>query len=166
MFMLTYLMSRMLNPLSLTVFLLFFTSVSLLFGNVLPEMPFAKLAEIATTVYPQLLFMRLLLFITAIVLVGLILFNVFVVGKIVIRRMTFSAILALCIGHVAIIYAAIALPVNLPLQYKQHALHQLFSHTPIEVMTTIMLGVLLSLYVGVLSKEKFKKDIGFIDDRL
>ena len=165
-FMLGFIFSKMLNPFSYTVFLVYFVMI---YGVVLDIVPTNKLTILtnATKVaYTPLLFVRLLLFAVALYLFTQFIVKIIVFGKIIVRRSMCSIIFALCICHTLVYFSVHGLPVTLTVQTKQHALYQLFTTTPVELVTTMILGILLALYIGILSIDKFKSDIGFIDDSL
>lgn len=165
-YLLGFIFSRMLTPVSFTVFLLFFMSVYVVVLDVIPTTNWHLVIMLVSKMYTLLLFIRLLLFATACTLLGLCVFKIVVFGLFIVRRAMFSLILALSIAHSVIYYCVNGLPLQLSMMQRQHSLHVMFSTVPIEVMTTIFLGIMLSLYVGILSSENFKKDIGFVDDTL
>ena len=59
-FMLGFILSRMLNPLSYTVFILFFIIVSVSTGNVIPKTALQGVAEIMSPIYLTILLTRVL----------------------------------------------------------------------------------------------------------
>lgn len=164
MFMLAFVFSRMLNPLSYSVFLVMFTLFYFSAIGVIPSVQWHLVGEIITHLYVPLLFIRFLLFVTAIAMFATLVISIICFGKVIIKRATFSLILALCILHIVIFFVVNRLPITLSYTQSNHELNTLFIQTPVELITTIIFGVLLSLYCGVLARERFKKDIGFIDD--
>lgn len=165
-FMLGFVFSKMLNPFSYTVFLIYFVMIYGAVLDIVPTNNLSMLTNIVTDTFTPLLFFRLLLFTVSLYLFTQFILRIIMFGKIIVRRSMFSFILALCFCHTCVYFSMYRLPITITVQDKQHALYQLFSTTPIETVTTVVLGILLALYIGVLSPEKFKKDIGFIDDTL
>ena len=165
-FMLGYIFSRMLNPLSYSVFILFILSVYVTVVDIFPTASWEIAINIITPLYTTLLFIRLLICLIALYLFVSFICKVMIIGKFVVKLSTFSFIAAICVLHAAVYFSVNGFPLALTYNQKNHALYSLYIQTPIELIATLLLGIMLALYVGVLSKERFKKNIGFIDDAI
>ena len=167
--MLVFILSRMLNPLSYTVFILFFIMISVSTGNVIPKTALQGFAEIMSPVYLPLLLTSVL---ASIIVTGLSInffYRVIIEGKYIVKLSTFGFLIALSTVQIFAYFCMNALPQvgtrgsierNVVDFMQQNAIGYF------ELCSLLFMGILLSLYVGILAREKFKKNIGFIDDTL
>lgn len=168
-FMLGFILSRMLNPLSYTVFILFFILISVSTGAVIPKQSLQGFAELMNPLYLPLYLTSVLAHLIVIGLAINFFYRVIAEGKYIVKLSTFGFLIAVSTVQVFTYFCINALPqVGTPgelersfeLFTRQHALGYL------ELSSLLCMGILLALYVGILSREKFKKNIGFIDDTL
>ncbi len=168
-FMLGFILSRMLNPLSYTVFILFFIIVSVSTGNVIPKTALQGVAEIMSPIYLPLLLTSVL---ASIIVVGLsinFIYRVIIEGKYIVKLSTFGFLIALSTVQVFTYFCMNALPqVSTPGRLERQVVDFMQQNAIgyFELCSLLFMGILLSLYVGILAREKFKKNIGFIDDTL
>ena len=168
-FMLGFILSRMLNPLSYTVFILFFIMISVSTGNVIPKTALRGFAEIMSPIYLPLLLTSVL---ASIIVIGLSInffYRVIIEGKYIVKLSTFGFLIALSTVQVFTYFCMNALPqVSTPGRLERQVVDfmQQNSIGYFELCSLLFMGILLSLYVGILAREKFKKNIGFIDDTL
>ena len=168
-FMLGFILSRMLNPLSYTVFILFFIMISVSTGNVIPKTALRGFAEIMSPIYLPLLLTSVL---ASIIVIGLSInffYRVIIEGKYIVKLSTFGFLIALSTVQVFTYFCMNALPqVSTPGRLERQIVDfmQQNSIGYFELCSLLFMGILLSLYVGILAREKFKKNIGFIDDTL
>ena len=109
-FMLGFILSRMLNPLSYTVFILFFIIVSVSTGNVIPKTALQGVAEIMSPIYLPLLFTSVL---ASIIVAGLsinFIYRVIIEGKYIVKLSTFGFLIALSTVQVFTYFCINALP--------------------------------------------------------
>ena len=168
-FMLGFILSRMLNPLSYTVFILFFIIVSVSTGNVIPKTALQGVAEIMSPIYLPLLLTSVL---ASIIVAGLSInffYRVIIEGKYIVKLSTFGFLIALSTVQVFTYFCMNALPrVGTPGMLERQVVNFMQQNAIgyFELCSLLFMGILLSLYVGILAREKFKKNIGFIDDTL
>ena len=168
-FMLGFILSRMLNPLSYTVFILFFIIVSVSTGNVIPKTALQGVAEIMSPIYLPLLLTSVL---ASIIVAGLsinFIYRVIIEGKYIVKLSTFGFLIALSTVQVFTYFCMNALPrVGTPGMLERQVVNFMQQNAIgyFELCSLLFMGILLSLYVGILAREKFKKNIGFIDDTL
>ena len=168
-FMLGFILSRMLNPLSYTVFILFFIIVSVSTGNVIPKTALQGVAEIMSPIYLPLLLTSVL---ASIIVAGLsinFIYRVIIEGKYIVKLSTFGFLIALSTVQVFTYFCMNALPqVSTPGRLERQVVDFMQQNAIgyFELCSLLFMGILLSLYVGILAREKFKKNIGFIDDTL
>mgnify|MGYP003487761723 FL=1 len=168
-FMLGFILSRMLNPLSYTVFILFFIMISVSTGNVILKTALRGFAEIMSPIYLPLLLTSVL---ASIIVIGLSInffYRVIIEGKYIVKLSTFGFLIALSTVQVFTYFCMNALPqVSTPGRLERQVVDfmQQNSIGYFELCSLLFMGILLSLYVGILAREKFKKNIGFIDDTL
>lgn len=168
-FMLGFILSRMLNPLSYMVFILFFIMVSVSTGNVIPKTALQGFAEIMSPIYLPLLLTSVL---ASIIVTGLsinFLYRVIIEGKYIVKLSTFGFLIALSTVQIFAYFCMNALPqVSTHGKLERQVVHFMQQNAIgyFELCSLLFMGLLLSLYVGILAREKFKKNIGFIDDTL
>ena len=168
-FMLGFILSRMLNPLSYTVFILFFIMISISTGNVIPKTALRGVAEIMSPIYLPLLLTSVL---ASIIVIGLSInffYRVIIEGKYIVKLSTFGFLIALSTVQVFTYFCMNALPqVSTPGRLERQVVDFMQQNAIgyFELCSLLFMGILLSLYVGILAREKFKKNIGFIDDTL
>ena len=168
-FMLGFILSRMLNPLSYTVFILFFIMISVSTGNVIPKTALRGFAEIMIPIYLPLLLTSVL---ASIIVIGLSInffYRVIIEGKYIVKLSTFGFLIALSTVQVFTYFCMNALPqVSTPGRLERQVVDFMQQNAIgyFELCSLLFMGILLSLYVGILAREKFKKNIGFIDDTL
>lgn len=168
-FMLGFILSRMLNPLSYTVFILFFIMISVSTGNVIPKTALRGFAEIMSPIYLPLLLTSVL---ASIIVIGLSInffYRVIIEGKYIVKLSTFGFLIALSTVQVFTYFCMNALPqVSTPGRLERQVVDFMQQNAIgyFELCSLLFMGILLSLYVGILAREKFKKNIGFIDDTL
>ena len=168
-FMLGFILSRMLNPLSYTVFILFFIMVSISTGNVIPKPALQGFAEMMSPVYLPLLLTSAL---ASTIVAGLSInffYRVIIEGKYIVKLSTFGFLIALSTVQIFTYFCMNALPrIGTPGLLERQVVNFMPKNAMgyFELCSLLFMGILLSLYVGILAREKFKKNIGFIDDSL
>ncbi|MFF5994480.1 hypothetical protein AAGS61_06945 [Lysinibacillus sp. KU-BSD001] len=168
-FMLGFILSRMLNPLSYTVFILFFVMVSVSTGNIIPKIALQGFAEVMHPLYLPLLLMSILVHVIVTVLMVNFIYRVIVEGKYIVKLSTFGFLIALSTVQLFTYFCMNALPqVGVPGRVERQIADfvQQTALNYFELSSLLFMGLLLALYVGILGREKFKKNIGFIDDTL
>lgn len=168
-FMLGFILSRMLNPLSYTVFILFFILVSVSTGAVIPKQSLQGFAELMSPLYLPLQLTSLLAHFIVIGLAINFLYRVIAEGKYIVKLSTLGFLIAISTVQVFTYFCMNALPrIGTPGEMERQL--ELFTQQNalgyFELSSLLCMGLLLALYVGILSREKFKKNIGFIDDTL
>ena len=167
--MLGFILSRMLNPLSYTVFILFFILIFVSAGTVIPKPPLQGVAEFINPCYVAVYMTGLLAHGIVIGLAVNFIYRVIAEGKYIVKLSTFGFLLAISIVQIFTHFCMNALPQaavpgemerQLELFIRQNALGYF------ELSSLLCMGLMLALYVGILSRGKFKKNIGFIDDTL
>ena len=168
-FMLGFILSRMLNPLSYSVFILFFIMVSVSTGNIIPKTALQGFAEVMHPLYLSLLFTSVL---ASIIVTGLSInffYRVMIEGKYIVKLSTFGFLIALSTVQIFTFFCMNALPKVGTLGGLERQVVDFMQQNALgyfELCSLLFMGILLSLYVGILAREKFKKNIGFIDDTL
>ncbi len=167
--MLGFILSRMLNPLSYSVFILFFVVVSISAGGIIPQVMLHGFAEVMNPYYLPLLMTSIIAHIMIVVFLTNFIYRVIVEGKYIVKLSTLGLLIALSVVQTFTFFCMNALPiVRLPgsLEVGITNFIQNNALSYFELISLLFTGILLSLYVGVLGREKFKKNIGFIDDTL
>lgn len=117
---------------------------------------------------PLLMTSMLAHFVIVVLLMNFI-YRVIIEGKYIVKLSTLGLIIALSLVQIFTFFCMNALPtvqspgklVLVITDFIQYNALEYF-----ELISLLFTGILLALYVGILSREKFKKNIGFIDDTL
>ncbi|MGM9949635.1 MAG: hypothetical protein ACI33P_05890 [Lysinibacillus sp.] len=168
-FMLGFILSRMLNPLSYTVFILFFIMVAVSAGTVIPKQSLQGFAELVNPLYVPIYMTGLLAHVIVMGLAINFLYRVIAEGKYIVKLSTFGFLLAISIVQIFAYFCLNALPKAAAPGAIERQLEVFARQNAIgyfELISLLCMGLLLALYIGILSREKFKKNIGFIDDTL
>lgn len=169
MFMLGFILSRMLNPLSYTIFTLFFLLVSISTGAVIPKESLQWFAELISPLYLTLQLVSVLAHFLVVWLAVNFFYQVIIEGKYIAKLSTFGFLIAISIVQVFTYFCMNALPLTgtmgeMERQFAVLVRQNVFGY--FELLSLLCMGLLLALYTGILSRTKFKKNIGFIDDTL
>lgn len=165
--MLGFILSRMLNPLSYTVFILFFIMVAVSAGEVIPKQSLQGLAEFVNPLYVPMYMTGLLAHVIVIGLAINFIYRVIAEGKYIVKLSTFGFLLAISIVQIFTYFCMNALPQVAAAGEMERLLELFMRQNAIgyfELSSLLCMGLLLALYVGILSRGKFKKNFGFIDD--
>lgn len=167
-YMLGFILSRMLNPISYTVFIVYFSVIAISTGVIIPQQKLLWIAERMGMVYMPLIVTGILASLLVFGFVMNFLYRVIVDGKFILRLSTFGLLLAISCVQLFSYFCMNALPriTERALVEKSMAFWFDESMRLMELISLLMMGLLLAMYVGELAKEKFKKNIGFVDDTL
>lgn len=168
-FMLGFILSRMLNPLSYSVFILFFVLVVISTGNIIPTTSLQAVADAMSPLYLPLILTSVVAHLLVIGFIFNFLYRVIIEGKFIVKLSTLGCLLAISAVQVFTYFCMNALPQISTKTMVEKQLSFLFDQNMIHVLSLsslLLMGMLLALYIGVLGREKFKKNIGFIDDTL
>lgn len=161
-FMLGFILSRMLQPISFIVFLVFITMVFLCSQDGPVTALQSILMDVISPLHATLILMTIVIVLTVFSLVIHFLLKVLLFGKYVVTLSMLGFLIAL--GAVQLfVYFSLNL---LPNWNGETILYDALNSGALELIALLMTGNLLALYVGVLSREKFKKNVGFIDDSI
>ncbi len=164
-YMLGFILSRMLNPVSYSVFLLYFVLIALGTGSIIPKASLQSFADIVSPLYVPFVLVSIIANGIALYFLGHFLYCVIVEGKYIVRLSTLGFLLAVSGIHIFTYFCMNALPnvtaVEQRVEFWFGQGFRLF-----EISSLLIMGIMLALYIGVLSREKFKKNIGFVDDTL
>lgn len=167
--MLGFILSRMLNPLSYLVFILFFAVVSISAGGIIPKVMLEGFANVMSPFYLPLLMTSILAHIIIVVFLFNFIYRVIIEGRYIVKLSALGLLIALSIVQTFTFFCMNALPVvNTPgrveVIIKEFIRYNALGY--FELISLLLTGILLSLYVGILGRAKFKKNIGFIDDTI
>lgn len=161
-FMLGYILSRMLQPVSLLVFIVFFSLFLLCSIDIVSTSIPDKLVVFIEPFHAAFTLMTICIALALIAIIVHFFFQVLVQGKYVMKLSMLGFLIALSLLQF-IVYFCMNL---LPSWNGSTLLFTTLNNGVLEFISFVLMGNLLALYVGVLSREHFKKNIGFIADTL
>lgn len=161
-YMLGFILSRMLQPISFLVYLAFFAIMFLCSMDVVPPKFQSGLVQIFSPLHGAFILMTNFICIAVITITAHFLYNVLVRGKYIMKLSMLGFLIALALTQL-IVYFCLNL---LPSWNGNTILFTPIHNGALEMFSFIVTGNLLALYVGVLSRARFKKNIGFIDDSI
>ena len=159
-FMLGFILSRMLQPISFAVFIVFFSIFLLCSVDWISSPIQHELVAFIEPFHAAFILMTLCISLVLISITFHFLFQVLVQGKYVMKLSMLGFLIALAVMQL-IVYFCMNL---LPNWNGSTILYTSLNSGVLEFVSFILMGNLLALYVGVLSREHFKKNIGFIAD--
>lgn len=159
-FMLGFILSRMLQPISFIVFIGFFSVFFLCSADWLSASLQSNLVAFIEPFHAAFILMTLCISLALISITIHFLFQVLVQGKYVMKLSMLGFLIALAVMQI-IVYFCMNL---LPSWNGSTILYASLNSGVLELVSFLIMGNLLALYVGVLSREHFKKNIGFIAD--
>jgi len=159
-FMLGFILSRMLQPISFAVFIIFFSIFLLCSVDWISSPIQHELVAFIEPFHAAFILMTLCISLVLISITVHFLFQVLVQGKYVMKLSMLGFLIALAVMQL-IVYFCMNL---LPNWNGSTILYTSLNSGVLELVSFILMGNLLALYVGVLSRGHFKKNIGFIAD--
>ena len=159
-FMLGFILSRMLQPISFFVFITFFSVFLLCSVDLLSSAIQSNLVAFLEPFHAAFILMTLCISFIVISIVIHFLFQVLVQGKYVMKLSMLGFLIALAVTQL-IVHFCLNL---LPSWNGSTILFASLNSGVLELISFLIMGNLLALYVGVLSREHFKKNIGFVAD--
>lgn len=158
--MLGFILSRMLQPISFVVFIVFFSIFLLCSVDWLSSSYQSYLVSFIEPFHAAFVLMTLCITLVVISITVHFLFQVLVQGKYVMKLSMLGFLIALAVIQL-LVYFCMNL---LPKWNGSTILFEAINNGALELISCILIGNFLALYVGVLSREHFKKNIGFVVD--
>ena len=159
-FMLGFILSRMLQPVSFIVFISFFSIFFLCSMDWLSTSVQSELAAFVAPFHATFILMTFCILLALISITFHFLFKVLIQGKYIVKLSMLGFLIALAVVQLAVYFCLN----QLPNWNGSTIIYTSLNSGVLDLMSFILMGNLLALYVGVLSREHFKKNIGFIAD--
>lgn len=160
-YMLGFILSRMLQPISFLVYLAFFFIVFLCSMDVVPPQFQSGFVQIFSPLQGAFVLTTNLICIVVITITVHFLYRVLVRGKYIMKLSMLGFLIALALTQIVVYFCLNLLP-----HWNGNTILLSPINGVMEMFSFVITGNLLALYVGVLSRGRFKKNIGFIDDSI